>query len=518
MNAANCLSKLLVCAGMFGLNISTLSASGNVEQVNWYGPAGSRIKAVRYFEKDVLQTEQMMSTSSFSTTASTVIDSPPLDGFVPWIVLVATNRRESGDLDWEARIDTFVRGSFPAGVNTQTDFMIGIYDTGASAHVLGYQNAVTAGLYNSTYLTTNTTLISGVTGSVSAYVSMPLALYMAGLNALEPNSPGDPDARLNSTAGMMGQSNISVLIGDNPGSYPDIYTAVGSPMSAYYIAHFDNSTPVTVIRNGQTFTAPRITFYQKDDDTAPSYPNKVPLELRPLGAVNVQYTITLDSGVDFKPATPSVIIGNSSQSLFFVHSVDLQEGGSIAFDKDRFMLDTGAQITVIGSRVAARLGLNPAQKEFEVDIEGVTGESIEAPGFYIDAITIPALGQWLEYTNVPVILLDISSPEGGTLDGIIGMNLFTEYNLILRGGGFFLEDDPMLEFEQISGGLVGDIAPPPDGDGVVNYLDFSVFSAAWLTDSAHPYWNPDADLMSSEDVGFNDLLILADNWLVGAMP
>ena len=140
-----------------------------------------------------------------------------------------------------------------------------------------------------------------------------------------------------------------------------------------------------------------------------------------------------------------------------------------------------------------------------------------APGFYVDSITIPAIGEWLDYTNVPVILLDISSPEGGTLDGIIGMNLFTEYNLILRGGGFFLEDDPVLEFERITSPRVGDIAPQP-GDGIVNYLDFSVFSAAWLTHNAGVNWNAKADFVPDGTITLGDLYILAGNWLAGTAP
>jgi predicted aspartyl protease len=118
-------------------------------------------------------------------------------------------------------------------------------------------------------------------------------------------------------------------------------------------------------------------------------------------------------------------------------------------DKNRFMLDTGAQVTVVGSRIAARLQLDPSDPEFEVEIQGVTGDVIMAPGYYIDAIDIPALGQWFQARQVPVVLLDISSPEGGTLDGIIGMNLFVDFNLIVRGGGLFLDDDPALELQRI---------------------------------------------------------------------
>ena len=53
------------------------------------------------------------------------------------------------------------------------------------------------------------------------------------------------------------------------------------------------------------------------------------------------------------------------------------------------------------------------------------------------------------FNEVPVVLLDVNSPEGGTLDGIIGMNLFVDFNLIVRGGGLFLQEDPTLELERI---------------------------------------------------------------------
>ncbi len=72
-----------------------------------------------------------------------------------------------------------------------------------------------------------------------------------------------------------------------------------------------------------------------------------------------------------------------------------------------------------------------------------------APGFYVDVIQIPALGEWFTARNVPMVLLDVTSPEGGTLDGIVGMNLFVNFNLVVRGGGLFLQQDPALEFEPI---------------------------------------------------------------------
>ena len=489
------------------------------ETVNWQGPSGTKIKDIRYFPKETQAEESSLAplkSTTLETAASilsNVIDSPPVDGFVPWIVLTATNEHLD-EFTWSAVVEPSIKGNFPSGVDYTNDYFIGIFDTGASAHVIGNANAVQAGLFNSTYLTSNTIEVRGVTGSIIALVSKPHALFMDGLDALEPNGIGESEMILSSTDGMVGESNISTIIGDVPGSYPDLNTAIGTPMSVYYSTLIENDNMITVTHNGTSYTGPRISFYDPNSQN-PSFSDYIPLELKPLGAADVQYIISLDLiGSDFLPASPSIIIGNSSQSLFFVHSVDLTEGNNIALDKDRFMLDTGAQVTVIGTRIAARLALNPVNKEFEVEIEGVTGESIMAPGFYIDTITIPAIGQWLEFTNVPVILLDVASPEGGTLDGIIGMNLFTQYNLILRGGGMFLEDDPVLEFERIQS-IVADIAPDPR-DGKVNMVDFAAMSAAWMTSDATadiaPLGHPDGT------VNMQDMLVLASYWLMDINP
>ena len=487
--------------------------------VNWQGPAGSKIKEIRYFPKEpeIQSAAAAPMAEATSTVLSNVIDSPPVDGFVPWIVLTATNEREAEEV-WDAVTEPSYIGTPTSGINPRTDYFIGLFDTGASAHVIGYKNAVTAGLF-SAYLTENMISIQGVTGSVDAWVSFPYALFMDGLDALDANGIGETEFILPTTDGMKGQSNISTIIGDDPGDNPDLATAIGSPMSLYYTTQIEVDNMITVTHNGVDYTAPRISFYNQGVNE-PTYPNYVPLELKPSGALNVQWIPALDvTSFEYIPSSPSVIIGNSSQSLFFVHGVDLTEGSKSAYDKDRFMLDTGAQITVIGNRIAARLGLHPDNKEFEVDIEGVTGEVTMAPGFYIDSLTIPAVGEWLEFTNIPVVLLEISSPEGGKLDGIIGMNLFTEYNLIFRGGGIFLEDDPRLEFERISTGPVtGDIAPEIR-DGKVDLVDYSVFSAAWLATDIDGNWNADADFVpsgSSESIiDLQDLSVFADNWLTG---
>lgn len=450
------------------------------QDVDWQAGAGRRIKGIHYPEDRPVPVQSPRPTRakrpdrrdatfyaapSRSATAvlanEMLVESPPVDGFVPWIAVSVTTRRKA-ELEFEADVETSVRGSYPSGVNPQTDYIIGLFDTGASAHVMGYADGRRVGVYPG-LLTASETIVSGVTGSVVASVTQPLAVFIDGLGAI------DPETLLLDSSTMMGESNVAIMVGQNPGTFPDLPTAIGTPMSVYYTTVIRNDRMWTVEREEETFTAPDIRVYETGDAQAPRFANVIPLELRPLGGISVQYIPTLDLGMgglggldlddilgggglatDFPPASPSVIIGNSSQSLFFVHSVDLYDGVRSALDKDRFMLDTGAQVTVVGSRIAARLELDPSEPEFEVEIQGVTGDITMAPGYYLDAIDIPALGQWFQARQVPVVLLDISSPEGGTLDGIIGMNLFVDFNLIVRGGGLFLEDDPALELERVA--------------------------------------------------------------------
>ena len=208
-------------------------------------------------------------------------------------------------------------------------------------------------------------------------------------------------------------------------------------------------------------------------------------------------------------------MGNLSQSIFFIHSVDTTEGSNSASDKNRFMFDTGAQVSVIGNRIGARLGLDPANPDNWVDITGVTGTTTSVPLFIIDSLQIPALGEWLTFTNVPMILLDIASPEGGTLDGIIGMNLFVDFNFVLRGGGLFLQDDPAVEFQHIQRGIA-DFAPG-FGDGKVDILDLVAFAHAWLSTEGTPNWNPRCDMAPQptpdKKIDLLDFGVFFNHWL-----
>ncbi len=495
--------------------------------VNWRLPNGSKITGIYYPKEkkekllgreksvtvkksklpaDAARSAQQVSTNTFAN----LLESPPIDGFVPWLTVSVTDARKD-ILEMEAAVSSTF-GSFLAA-NEANDFGIGIFDTGASSHVISYAVADRTGIYDTEGMLTNNWIeVTGVTGPVSVRVSEPMGFFFDGLAAI------DPCTNLLDTSNLLGHYNVAVSVA--PSYEPDVPTAIGTPFAVYYTAVIDNTDQITINRDAAEYTGPSVKFYDSLDEAIPQYSDIIPLELRPLGAVNVQYVPTVDplDPFNFSPASPSVIIGNLSQSVFFIHAVDLYERNESALDKDRFMLETGAQVSVIGTRIAARLRFDADYPEFMVEVSGINGGSLDVPGFTIDRLVIPADGDWFIATDVPVILLDVYSPEGGSLDGIIGMNLFTQFNIVLRGGGLFLQPEPTLEIEPIIK-ITGDIAPE-GGDGVVNSLDLQAFIAAFLSEGTmppSPNWNPKADFAPpgapDNIINFLDFAVLADNWL-----
>lgn len=499
---------------MVGLQALTLA-----QPVNWQGPAGSTIKEIRYFKKEAPKLSAAAPAEAIESIAANVINSPPVDGFVPWIAFTITDERGE-EFDASAVPHFSVVGGYFTSEPAK-NYAVGIFDTGASAHVLSYQASNITGIYanSNETLTQAVTEIQGVSGSVFTWVSHPLAIFINGLQAIEPNDvQEDSNDWLLDTSNMVGQSNVSVAVGDGPEiGAPDLPNAIGAPMAVNFTTVISNDRKLWCKYAGQTYTGPRVDFYAAGDPQIPNYPISVPLNLIPFGSSDVQYLPDLEVLLNefiYQPGTPSIILGTSAQSLFFVNSVSLSDAGHSASQQNRFMLDTGAQVTVVGSNVGSLLGLDPQNPEFEVDIVGVTGETVVVPGFYLDTLDIPALGQWLQYTNIPVILLDVASPEGGTLDGIVGMNLFNEYNMVLKGD----YNTPTLKVQHIGPAVPGDIAPELR-DFKVNLVDLAEFSQAWLSDNQSVNWNPYADMAPTTEpdgiVNLNDLSVLAQNWLSG---
>ncbi|UCC23114.1 MAG: aspartyl protease family protein [Planctomycetota bacterium] len=523
---------LILCGVAIGLE----RPSWRRQEVDWRMSGGSRIKAIHYPEdkpssistngrrsrlmrkKTIPAKEGELTPQAEQTTIpiiANVVDSPPIAGFVPWVVLSVTDAR-SGELEIDAIPTTSVTGDFLPYTDPQSDYGIGIFDSGSSAHVISYVDAAQVGLYGppypSDYLTSNMIEISGVIGSVFTWVSQPIAVFIDGLGAIEPNG------LIVDNSGMVGETNVSVLVGD-PFESPNVPTVIGTPLSVYFATCFRNDRQLTITRDGNVFTSPDIRLYDSSDPCVPSYSNTIYLELRPTGGQAVQYLFDPFDPY-FSPLSPSIImVLLSGQSLFFTSRTDLAHNNKTSTQK-KFMVDTGAQVSVISESQATELGIQKSNPDFWVEITGVTGETIDAKGFIIDQIEISADPEWLVFTNVPVVMLNVASPEGGTLEGIIGMNLFIEFNLVLRGGGLPDYGGHTLELEPIDYLAVADIAPG-DGDGKVDNLDLAVFVEAWLATSTSSNWNPRADMAPPVRDGRVDLLdldVLAEYWSEDVSP
>ncbi|MFZ2148292.1 MAG: aspartyl protease family protein [Sedimentisphaerales bacterium] len=536
---------LLLISGVCWASVVLAARPGwQRQEVNWPMTAGASVEAINYPEgkappllfkqpgnltkrssKETIPKESAYQPTSLTTQPTTditpnIIDSPALGGFLSWCLVTFTDER-SGEFELDAVPSGSVTGNYLTST-PEADYAIAVFDTGAGAHIVGSSDAAGVGLFDHTpeLITSNTVEFTGVTGSATAWVSQPLGLFIDGLSIIKPNG------LLLDTSTMVGEFNVSVAVGD-PIESSNSLTAIGTPLSVYLAAVFRNDRPINITHNGTKLTAPDIRFYLQDDPHIPRYANTIPLELRPIGSVSVQYfpnILDLDMfGPDFgAPFSPSVLTGFlPMQGLFFVSSVDLTHAGRTSIDKDGFIFDTGSSYTLISEAIGARLGLNPNTPEFELEILIATGETITAPGYYIDSLEVIATPEWLTFTNVPVVMLDAPSPEGGVLDGIIGMNLFVDFNLVFRGGGLPGQALPRIEFERLPERIVADIAPGA-GDGVVDIFDLAAFADVWHTNSESFNWNPRADLAPQTRpdgrIDIFDLAVFAEYWLSTTAP
>jgi len=116
--------------------VGAVPAGWEREQVDWRITGGSRIKAIyRPAKEAVTKAPPRLAKAA---PAVNVIDSPPEAGLVPWITVVTTDARGE-ELDLVAVAESSIVGNPMA--DPQNDYAIGIFDTGASAHIMGYEAA-----------------------------------------------------------------------------------------------------------------------------------------------------------------------------------------------------------------------------------------------------------------------------------------------------------------------------------------------------------------------------------------
>src|SRR5262249_2258480 len=80
----------------------------------------------------------------------------------------------------------------------------------------------------------------------------------------------------------------------------------------------------------------------------------------------------------------------------------------ITVGQQHFLLDTGAQLTVLSTALAESLGLDLDNPEMTITVGGVGGQ-VDIPGYTLSELAIPTADPdtVLQFTNVPVFILDV---------------------------------------------------------------------------------------------------------------
>lgn len=417
-------------------------------------------------------------TKEASATAGTTVyphPKPRLAGFSPLVAITTSSKRSIKDIDYEHELITFYDCSAGAptagtcgGLNPRADdnYVIGVLDSGSVVDLAAGSGADFLGL-DGTHLTSNTIPIGGIGGTVDAFISQPIGFYAQGLSAV------GTTGRL-TLSQLYGHTNVSAVVAP-PISCEgqELVTAtVGTPMMAFYTSIIRVDTPRSVFWNGRIRNSPDVRI-QGQSSPIPEFPRAFAMELGGISPVT-----TASYFPDFEdlvtPIAPTQLsftpLSFPTGGVFFSNVQALMgEPGPTNFPTTmRLLVDTGAQTSIISPAMAAELNL-PLEPDFVVDGCGVGGLIEDLPGYYIDYVKINAFGGAMEFSRAPFVILDLISPEGGALDGVLGMNFFWNRNVIFEPSvttsSFFHVSDPI---------------PVPYGDFDVNLrvdnLDWAVLS------------------------------------------
>ena len=262
----------------------------------------------------------------------------------------------------------------------------------------------------------------GIGGSIVGDVSEPGTIVADGMHAskLSFDKDGFPVFGMSFDTAVS-TSNIQGFVGTATGS-PDMPTITGTPLLVKSIDHpaglaamvdmtgekldFSDIAPGLVIPMPDVhFVDPASTLTSIAGSTDP-----VKIPLLPYG--NDNYADPGDAITESaNEIIPGVSVVNTAATL----------------PSQNFLVDTGAQLSVISTAAAVALGLDLAHPETTITVQGVAG-SQDVPGFTIKDLVLPRTdGGTIHLTNIPIYVLDVAP----AIDGILGMNAFDTADKVL---------------------------------------------------------------------------------------
>jgi len=371
----------------------------------------------------------------------------PLGGFIPFVGIALSTQFDTFEAD---ETGTFFiadprytwTGATPLAPG---HFELALLDTGAATHILTADAANHFNVHGSFgpgntdgFAGSNTQRIFGAGGQIDLTIMDPLGVYAAGLGPGQRTSSSGAPLTIN-TGALRGQSSFAML--EAPANW-DLPNILGLPIMAHHSLSIRNSEPqIFSDPSGRTMRTPNIEFFDRgtaaDEAAAMGIVRRTNLKLHPTASFlqGPFYLQNLTIGGDFEivghedPLSPSVL----ENSGIYVE-IDATRGAHFIQDKE-FLFDSGADLTVVSQLTAARLGFDVEvdQPDFYVEVEGGGGVEAGVPGFYLDELNIDTVGGSFTLQNVPIAVFDVPDPHepANTLDGIVGMHLFTGRNLII---------------------------------------------------------------------------------------
>jgi hypothetical protein len=392
----------------------------------------------------------------------------PVDGFLPFVGFTLTDEFDTETFFVE---ETFGTGGSYLRATGSSYFDLALLDTGAGVNLITAASDAAFGIDldspeggNDGFRGTQEVTLGGATGFLQAVINDPLGLYASGLQG----NPGGASLVMNG-ATMNGQTNTSLITVPAESSLPNI---VGLPFASRYATQIRNDQPVIMQVAGQTVRTPSINFLPLGTGNLQGIARRAPLSLNPGASfANLPFYFPGFSGeLDFHedPFQATAVAGGLFLS---VNGTNFANGVNNQLSNTQFFFDTGASVTVLSELTALNLGIDVVTDtpDFTISITGSAGVLESVPGYFMDQLTVQALGGNVTMQNVPVLILNVTNvaDPGNIVPGIIGTNFFSGRNLVI-------DPDPSL------GG--GNLGPHV-------YISDPVTNAAnWATGAASGTW------------------------------
>lgn len=348
------------------------------------------------------------------------LQSPSVTGFTPLVATTLTDRQGPDDLQFTAISSGTKVGTGLGGGYTY----LATLDSGGQSHILSGDDAAAVDVEAAGRLGGYSIDVQGASGVESLSITDPLGIYVTGVGNLT-SGPGMPLAA--PTNFYRGQIHTAVLTATPDSVLPSI---VGVPMLAHYAVNIRNSDTRRIVKpDGSAVRTPNIDFVSHGAGTVHQF--KLSLDLRdPLGAAASEPAF-IPSFEDFQDFSD-----NPTSPTFWTFPIAQTNLGHTdgSLTQQEFLFDTGAQVSVLSEATADALGFDVGTDEadFTIDVLGVGGIR-QAKGFFLERLELPVIGGDAVFTDVPVIVLNVTDPRDGIgfIPGIIGMNLFNDRDMTL---------------------------------------------------------------------------------------